>query len=208
MEYLVTMTTHIPEGTTPESVDDVRAREATRSRELAAEGHLVRLWRPPLQPGEWRTLGVFAADDEVELEKVLSSMPLRIWRTDEVTQLSPHRNDPAPPRSTSNSGAATGADFLTEFVTTVPGGVDARTVESTEVQEAQSAREFAEKGHLVRLWTLPGASRALGLWRVKDGAELDEILRSLPLYPWMRIVTTPLTEHPNDPALTEVVDRW
>ena len=135
-------------------------------------------------------------------------MPLRIWRTDEVTQLSPHRNDPAPPRSTSNSGAATGADFLTEFVTTVPGGVDARTVESTEVQEAQSAREFAEKGHLVRLWTLPGASRALGLWRVKDGAELDEILRSLPLYPWMRIVTTPLTEHPNDPALTEVVDRW
>ena len=35
--------------------------EAARSRELAVQGHLLRLWRPPLQPGEWRTLGLFAA---------------------------------------------------------------------------------------------------------------------------------------------------
>jgi muconolactone delta-isomerase len=36
MEYLVTMTTHVPDGTPAEAVDDVRAREAARSRELAA----------------------------------------------------------------------------------------------------------------------------------------------------------------------------
>jgi len=72
----------------------VRAREAGRSRELAAQGHLLRLWRPPLQPGEWRTLGLFAADDGAQLEEVLASMPLRVWRTDEVTPLSPHPNDP------------------------------------------------------------------------------------------------------------------
>ena len=95
MEFLVTMTTHVPDGVTAEAVDEVRGREAARSRELAAEGHLLRLWRPPLAPGEWRTLGLFAADDEAALEKVLASMPLRIWRTDEVTPLSPHPNDPA-----------------------------------------------------------------------------------------------------------------
>jgi muconolactone D-isomerase len=95
MEYLVTMTTHVPDGTPQEAVDDIRAREAARSRELAAQGHLLRLWRPPLQPGEWRTLGLFAAADEAELEGVLASMPLRIWRTDLVTPLSPHPNDPA-----------------------------------------------------------------------------------------------------------------
>ena len=95
MEYLVTMTTHVPDGTAEETVDDIRAREAAHSRELAAQGHLLRLWRPPLQPGEWRTLGLFAADDESQLEQVLSSMPLRVWRTDEVTPLSPHPNDPA-----------------------------------------------------------------------------------------------------------------
>lgn len=95
MEFLVTMTTHVPDGVSAEAVDEVRGREAARSRELAAEGHLLRLWRPPLAPGEWRTLGLFAADDEAALEKVLASMPLRIWRTDEVTPLSPHPNDPA-----------------------------------------------------------------------------------------------------------------
>ena len=77
MEYLVTMTTHVPDGTSKEAVSDVRAREAVRSRELAAQGPLLRLWRPPLQPGEWRTLGLFAAGDDGQLEKVLASMPLR-----------------------------------------------------------------------------------------------------------------------------------
>ena len=96
MEYLVTMTTHVPPGTAEQTVDDIRKREAARSRELAAQGHLVRLWRPPLQPGEWRTLGLFAAADGDELEQVLASMPLRVWRTDEVTPLSPHPNDPGP----------------------------------------------------------------------------------------------------------------
>src|SRR2546426_1867932 len=99
MEYLVTMTTHVPGGTSEETIEDIRTREAARSRELAAQGHLLRLWRPPLQPGEWRTLGLFAADDRGQLEEVLASMPLRVWRTDEVTPLSPHPNDPALARS-------------------------------------------------------------------------------------------------------------
>ncbi len=95
MEYLVTMTTHVPEGTPAEAVEDIRAREAAHSRELAAQGHLLRLWRPPMQPGEWRTLGLFAADDGSQLEEVLASMPLRVWRIDEVTPLAPHPSDPA-----------------------------------------------------------------------------------------------------------------
>jgi muconolactone D-isomerase len=89
------MTTHVPEGTSTEAVEDTRTREAARSRELAAQGHLLRLWRPPLKPGEWRTLGLFAADDEGQLQEVLASMPLHVWRTDEVTPLSTHPNDPA-----------------------------------------------------------------------------------------------------------------
>jgi muconolactone D-isomerase len=93
MEYLVTMTTHVPEGTSEEEVDDVRTREAARSRELAAQGHLLRLWRPPLRPGEWRTLGLFCAD-EGQIAEILASMPLHVWRTDEVTPLSPHPSDP------------------------------------------------------------------------------------------------------------------
>ncbi len=65
MEYLVTMTTHVPDGTPDQVVDEIRAREAAQSRELAAAGHLLRLWRPPLRPGEWRSLrsGGFVTSD-------------------------------------------------------------------------------------------------------------------------------------------------
>src|ERR1022692_4842673 len=109
MEYLVTMTTHVPDGTSEAAVQEVRSREAARSRELAAQGHLLRLWRPPLQPGEWRTLGLFSAADAVELEDVLASMPLRVWRSDQVVPLSEHPNDPPVSR------AQPGMEFLTTF---------------------------------------------------------------------------------------------
>src|ERR1700753_2903973 len=96
MEFLVTMTTRVPAGTPERAVDDVRAREASHTRELAAQGRVLRLWRPPLALGEWRTIGLFAGDTSHDLERTLQSMPLRIWRTDEVTALGAHPNDPGP----------------------------------------------------------------------------------------------------------------
>lgn len=94
MEFLVEMTTKVPPGTTPAEVEEMRGRESARAAELAAEGHMIRLWRPPLAAGEWRSIGLFAATDGVELEEKLSSMPLRAWRTDTVTPLTAHPNDP------------------------------------------------------------------------------------------------------------------
>ncbi len=195
MEYLVTMTTHVPEGTPEEDVQEIRTREAARSRELAAQGHLLRLWRPPVQPGEWRTLGLFAADGGGQLEEVLASMPLRVWRTDSVTALSPHPNDPALP---AKAGAT---EFLTTFTVSIPEGTPAGAVEDTEAREAQRAKELAGQGHLLRLWMLPGQGRALGLWRARDAEQMQAMVKSLPLDPWMTTEITPLTLHPSDPAV-------
>jgi muconolactone D-isomerase len=94
MEFLVDMVTTVPGGTTDDAVTEMRAREAARASELAAQGSLLRLWRPPLAPGEWRTWGLFSAQDAEQLEQALASMPLRAWRQDTVTPLSPHPNDP------------------------------------------------------------------------------------------------------------------
>jgi muconolactone delta-isomerase len=206
MEYLVTMTTHVPEGTPDKTVDDVRAREAARTRELAAQGHVLRLWRPPLAPGEWRTLGLFAAAGAADLERVLASMPLRIWRRDEVRELTIHPNDPAPMPSSPRlpqSDEARGAEFLVTFTPAVPEGTAAHDVEEATAREAERASELAKQGHLTRLWVLPaehGVSSALGLWRADDGEEMQAILESLPLYPYVRTRTTPLSPHPSDPA--------
>jgi muconolactone delta-isomerase len=196
MEYLVTMTTHVPDGTPQQEIDDVRAREAAHSRELAAEGHLLRLWRPPLQPGEWRTLGLFAAGDDRQLQQVLASMPLRIWRTDDVTPLAPHPNDPGPAMTASRDGA----EFMAVFTVTYPDGTPRQAVEDGEAGEAARARELADQGHLEPLWALPGQGRALGVFWARDSAEMEAIVKTLPLDPWMTTELTPLAVHPSDPG--------
>ena len=191
------MTTHVPEGIDQATVDDVRAHEADRSRELAAQGHLLRLWRPPLQPGEWRTLGLFAAGTAGELEDVLASMPLRVWRTDEVTPLSPHPNDPARPQRPDGT-----PEFLVSYTITVPEGTPAEVVEELKVREAARVRELTEQGRVLRLWRpppAPDAWRGLGLWRARDAAEVSAAVASLPLYDWFTVEITLLSPHPNDP---------
>lgn len=195
------MTTHVPAGTSEAEVDEVRAREAACSRELAAQGHLLRLWRPPLRPGEWRTLGLFAASDSGQLEGLLASMPLRIWRTDEITVLERHPDDPLGAGITGRPGK--GPEFLITMTMTVPPDTPEHVVEDTSARESARARELAERGHLVRLWSVraepDGGGRTLGLWRARDPGELIALLESLPLSGWLTIETTALTSHPNDP---------
>ena len=94
MEYLADLVTTVPEGTSPAKVDELRATEAVRAADLAKAGHLVRLWRPPLGPGEWRSIGLFRAADETELHKIIASLPLHIWMKVTITPLNPHPNDP------------------------------------------------------------------------------------------------------------------
>jgi muconolactone delta-isomerase len=193
MEYLVNMTTHVPEGTPEQAVQDIRTREAAHSGELVTAGYLLRLWRPPLRPGEWRTLGLFAADDAGALEKLLASMPLRVWRTDEVTPLGPHLFDPPA------AAAGSGTEFFVAFAMTVPDGTPDQAVDDTVAAEGRRVTELAGQGHLSRIWRLPDG-RTLGLYRAADEADLAVILRSLPLYPWMKLQVTPLSPHPSDPG--------
>ena len=91
-EFLVEITTTVPDGTDPAEVDRRRTAEAVRAKDLAATGHLVRLWRPV---GELRSISIWRAADEAELhEKVLGTLPLRSWMTLVVTPLESHPNDP------------------------------------------------------------------------------------------------------------------
>jgi muconolactone D-isomerase len=100
MEFLTTLITNVPDGTSESTVDDTKDREAIRAAELAQAGHLLRLWRPPVEPGEWRTLGLWSADTEAELTEILDSLPLHVWMTVEVTPLNQHPNDPASAKAT------------------------------------------------------------------------------------------------------------
>jgi muconolactone delta-isomerase len=128
MEFLVDMVTTVPEGITNAEIDAIRISEAARSGELAAQGSLLRLWRPPLAAGEWRTWGLFQAADRTALESVLASMPLRVWRHDAVTPLTAHPSDPAAAHA-SEQASASEADALETVLTRWKAAVDAHQPE-------------------------------------------------------------------------------
>ena len=94
-------------------------------------------------------------------------------------------------------------EFLVEFEVEVPAGTPDEEVERRQRAESAAAAELAEDGHLVRLWRRPlggNGTTAIGLYRARDAAELDDLLGALPLADWLRVSITPLAAHPNDPA--------
>ena len=94
-------------------------------------------------------------------------------------------------------------DYIVEFVINIPDDVPPAEIEQRMAGETTRVAELAAQGHVLRVWKpLPedGRQRALGLYRAASDKELEAILDSLPLHPWMEISVTALGEHPNDPA--------
>jgi muconolactone D-isomerase len=101
-------------------------------------------------------------------------------------------------------------EFLVEFQVNVPDGTPEPEVEDRERAEASAAARLVDEGHLIRVWTRPvacGESSVLGLYRANGEAELEALLRALPLYEWMHVTVTPLGPHPNDPRTRTVAPQ-
>ncbi len=91
-EFIVEITTTVPEGTDPAAVNARRAAEALRAKELTSSGNLVRLWRPV---GQLRSIGLWRAEDEADLrEHMLDTLPLRPWMELTITAVQSHPSDP------------------------------------------------------------------------------------------------------------------
>jgi muconolactone delta-isomerase len=98
MEYLVGFDVTVPDGTPEAEVRDRAGAEAAVAARLAKEGRLMRLWRPPVAPGEQKAVGLYRADSEEELDGFLGALPLNGWMRISVTPLEPHPNDPGSSR--------------------------------------------------------------------------------------------------------------
>jgi muconolactone delta-isomerase len=101
-------------------------------------------------------------------------------------------------------------EFLVEFKVSVPHGTPESEVMERESAEASAAARLVDEGHLVRLWKRADAGaepKIVGLYRAESEAELNGLLRVLPLYDWMHVTVSPLGCHPNDPAAGRQVPR-
>jgi muconolactone delta-isomerase len=95
-------------------------------------------------------------------------------------------------------------EFLVEFEVEVPNGTPASEVDERTRAEASAAGRLVDEGHLLRLWrrsAVTDDTKAVGLYAADSEAQLDGLLRALPLAEWMRVTIIPLAPHPNDPAL-------
>jgi muconolactone D-isomerase len=94
-------------------------------------------------------------------------------------------------------------EYLVDFAIDIPDGTPATDVDQRAQAEADRVDALAKEAHVLRVWRPQpedGRWRAIGLYRADDEAELNAILESLPLYPWMTIEVRALAPHPNDPA--------
>jgi muconolactone delta-isomerase len=96
MDFLVEFEVDVPAGTSDTEVKDRERAEAVAATKLADEGHLLRVWKRPLSAGEASVLGLYRADSETELDRLLGALPLYEWMTVTVSRLEPHPNDPTP----------------------------------------------------------------------------------------------------------------
>lgn len=71
--------------------------------------------------------------------------------------------------------------------------------EITQAEHAMAA-DLAERGHLLRMWRVPGRRENWGLWWAEDATELHAILSALPVWPWMDLDVHPLGRHAVDPG--------
>ena len=94
MEFLVEFDVEVPDGTAEAEVERRTCAEAVAAAGLAADGHLVRLWRPTAAPADPTAVGLYAADSRAELDELLGALPLADWMEVRVVPLMPHPNDP------------------------------------------------------------------------------------------------------------------
>jgi muconolactone delta-isomerase len=94
MEFLVEFEVEVPDGTSETEVERRKGAEAVAAAGLAAEGHLLRLWRRTAAASDPMAVGLYAADSRAELDALLGALPLADWMQVTVVPLAPHPNDP------------------------------------------------------------------------------------------------------------------
>ncbi|WP_405796088.1 muconolactone Delta-isomerase [Streptomyces sp. NBC_01506] len=92
MEFLVNIQIDWPHDMDPEKKESVSEAERHRAADLAAAGHLVRMWRVPGRTENW---GLWQAADPTELHAIISSLPVWPWMRVTVHALADHPVDPA-----------------------------------------------------------------------------------------------------------------
>lgn len=79
----------------------------------------------------------------------------------------------------------------------VPHDVDPHRFEALKAEEKARAQLLQRDGRWRHLWRVAGCYANVSVFDVADHDELHTLLSTLPLFPYMEIVVTPLARHPS-----------
>jgi muconolactone D-isomerase len=78
-----------------------------------------------------------------------------------------------------------------------PYGIDPAEFDRLKAEEKARAEALQREGKWVHLWRIAGQYANISVFDVGSHDELHALLSTLPLFPFMEIVVTPLARHPS-----------
>lgn len=83
------------------------------------------------------------------------------------------------------------------MIVNLPDSIPAERANKLKADEKALALKLQQSGKWKSLWRIVGQYANISIFDVESNDELHQLLSSLPLYPFMQIVVTPLAQHPS-----------
>jgi muconolactone D-isomerase len=87
--------------------------------------------------------------------------------------------------------------FAVRMDVDIPRDLDPAVREDVVARERAYSQDLQRSGEWAHIWRVVGRYSNLSIFDVESNARLHEILSNLPLFPFMDIEVTALTEHPS-----------
>lgn len=79
----------------------------------------------------------------------------------------------------------------------IPADIPTATVDQLKTDERALAQDLQRSGKWRHLWRIAGRYANVSIFSVESADELNNILFSLPLFPFMTVAVTALCQHPS-----------
>lgn len=87
--------------------------------------------------------------------------------------------------------------FMVHMNVNIPHDLPADKAAQLIQEEKQYSQDLQRQGKWKSIWRIVGEYANYSIFDVQDNEELHELLRNLPLFPYMDIKVTPLATHPS-----------
>lgn len=85
--------------------------------------------------------------------------------------------------------------FHVHMTVNIPLDLDKAYVDELKAKEKALSQELQRQGKWTHIWRIAGQYANVSIFNVDSAGELNDILMSLPLYPFMQVEVTVLCQH-------------